>query len=92
MEISATRFTPDELKLISRALNTYTPNADRFNENEAMAEIADSRNLATRIYRENFRIGMENEVPKYREGHADFCNKDHAPGITPCKRVVRYST
>lgn len=23
-----------------------------------------------------------------RDGHADFCNKDHQPGITPCARIV----
>lgn len=23
-----------------------------------------------------------------RQGHAGFCNKDHAPGATPCARVV----
>lgn len=27
-----------------------------------------------------------------RADHADWCNKDHAPGVTPCARLVPAST
>lgn len=64
-DISPTRFTLDELKLISRALNLYkvasyvhpVPQEDR--------DIAAA--IAVRIYRENFRIGVDNEPPLYAE-------------------------
>lgn len=64
--VSPTRFTIEELQLISRALNSYTPKQG-LGRRDANMEINDSANLETRIYRENFRIGMDNEPPLYKD-------------------------
>jgi hypothetical protein len=62
MTISPTRFTTDELRLICRALNTYGVIT---NNPATNSEIDDAGALSSRIYRENFRIGMDNEPPAH---------------------------
>jgi len=59
-----TTFNRDELKLISRALNFYGDHPEYMSEDRYVTEPVEAKSLATRIYRENFRIGMENEPPR----------------------------
>ena len=53
-----TEFSQEELKLISRALNAHAKRDEKWNTPTEGKEATD---LASRIYRENFRIGVPND-------------------------------
>jgi len=51
-----TPFTDDDLKLISRALNFYAQHPEYMSDDRYETEPDNARELAGRIYRQNFRI------------------------------------